>query len=230
MGHPVARSMRLPIVASCHTDFPRYLLRYGLHRFEPAVWPLIRSIHNAAHVNLCPSRFTQRELRDHGIENVGIWRGGVDPELFHPARRSLEMRWRLSGGRLDAPILLHVGRLSPEKNLEALRPVLDALPEARLALVGDGPARSALARAFGDHPVVFTGFLRGPALAAAYASADVLLAEPGQRRFHVEQERKTAEDRTWMRETQSLLAEYRRAMVLQRRRCLFGRIRNAFFA
>jgi glycosyltransferase involved in cell wall biosynthesis len=163
------------VVASYHTDLPAYLPGYGLGFAEPVMWPLLRRVHNAALVNLCPSRHTQRELREHGIENVGLWRGGVDTELFHPRRRSLEMRFRLSGGRLDRPVVLYVGRLSPEKNLGVLRRVADAVPHARIALVGDGPARAKLERSFRGLPVQFLGFLSGETLACAFASADVFV-------------------------------------------------------
>src|SRR4030095_10326674 len=63
LGIAAARALRLAIVASYHTDFPRYLPGYGLGFAERAIWPLIRAVHGAAHWNLCPSRFTQEELR-----------------------------------------------------------------------------------------------------------------------------------------------------------------------
>ena len=175
-GMLAAHALRLPVVASYHTDLPRYLPGYGLGFLEPVAWPLLARIHRAAHLNLTPSRFTRNELLDHGVEPVELWRGGVDTELFHPRRRSLEMRVRLSGGVPDGPLLLYVGRLSPEKGLDTLGEILDAVPEARLALVGDGPARAALERRYAGRRVHFTGFLRGEELAAAYASADVFLA------------------------------------------------------
>lgn len=174
-GILAARALRIPLVASYHTDFPRYVAGYGLRLIEGGVWPLIRRVHNAAHVNLCPSSATRAELRAHGVERVGIWRGGVDTEHFHPRRRSLAMRDRLSEGRPDAPLLLYAGRLAPEKNLELLAWVLDANPGARLALVGDGPARMRLERVFRGTHTHFAGFLHGAELAAAFASADVFV-------------------------------------------------------
>lgn len=174
-GSLAAWALALPLVASYHTDFPRYLPGYGLDWAQPAVWPLIRYVHNLAEINLCPSRFTRDELRAHGIERVGIWRGGVDTARFGPGRRSLAMRERLAGGAPDGPVLLYVGRLSPEKNLEVFARVLDALPDARAAFVGDGPARAALERRFAGRRAEFLGFLRGDELAEAYASADVFL-------------------------------------------------------
>ncbi|MCG8590294.1 MAG: glycosyltransferase family 1 protein [Proteobacteria bacterium] len=174
-GLVAAAALRLPRVASYHTDFPRYLPGYGLDWVEAGIWPLIRNVHNLAHVNLCPSRFTRSELSAHGVHDVGIWRGGVDTDLFHPSRRSLDMRMRLSGGRPDGPVLLSVGRLSPEKNLSLFTSVLDALPDVRVALVGDGPARRDLEREFGARRVAFLGFLQGEELAEAFASADAFV-------------------------------------------------------
>jgi glycosyltransferase involved in cell wall biosynthesis len=89
------------------------------------------------------------------------------------------MRLRLTGGRPEGPLLLYVGRLSPEKNLASLGEILDELPEAQLALVGDGPSRAelerTLARFAAEGRVQFAGFLRGRELAAAFASADVFV-------------------------------------------------------
>ncbi|MGH0032944.1 MAG: glycosyltransferase [Myxococcota bacterium] len=180
-GLLAARALGLPAVASYHTDLPRYLPAYGLDFLEPAIWPLIRRVHGLAHVNLAPSRFTRNELYDQGIEPVGLWRGGVDTERFHPEKRSLAMRARLAGGVgdmggiPDGPLLLYAGRLSPEKQLHTFGPILEAFPAARLALVGDGPAREELERTLPADRTTFTGFLRGDALAAAFASADVFV-------------------------------------------------------
>ncbi len=168
-----AKLLGLPTIASYHTDFPGYLRRYGWGAVSPALWPVLRSIHNAADLNLTPSRQTRTELQEHGFASVEIWRGGVDTERFHPSRRSLAMRERLAGGRPDGPVILYVGRLAPEKNLACLRRVMRALPDARLALVGDGPDREPLEQTLNPQRTTFMGFLRGEELAAAYASADV---------------------------------------------------------
>ncbi len=174
-GVIAARSLGLPLVASYHTDLPRYLPGYGLGWLEPAIWPLLRRVHGAAHLNLTPSRYTRSELIEHGVEPVELWPGGVDTALFHPRRRDLEMRARLSGGVPDRPVVLYVGRLAPEKQLHRLADLHDALPEVRVAFVGDGPARAELEARLGGERATFLGFLRGEELARAYASADVFL-------------------------------------------------------
>ena len=86
------------------------------------------------------------------------------------------MRQRLLGNHDDrGALLLYVGRLSAEKQIERIRPVLEALPDARLALVGDGPHRQQLEKHFAGTATTFVGYLAGEELASAYASGDAFL-------------------------------------------------------
>jgi glycosyltransferase involved in cell wall biosynthesis len=174
-GIAAGHALGVPVVASYHTDLARYAPLHGLGWCRGAVWPLLRQVHGAATLNLAPSRHSKGELEAQGLEDVGLWRGGVDTELFHPSRRCTEMRLRLSGGRPEGPVLLYVGRVSPEKHIDLLGHALDAIPGARAAVVGDGPARLDLERTFADRPMQFLGFLRGEELATAFASADVFV-------------------------------------------------------
>jgi glycosyltransferase involved in cell wall biosynthesis len=87
----------------------------------------------------------------------------------------MEWRNRLSSGKADAPLLLYVGRLSPEKRVHWLQPIMTALPEVHLAIIGDGPQRPALERIFAGTRAVFAGYLRGDDLACAYAAADIFV-------------------------------------------------------
>jgi glycosyltransferase involved in cell wall biosynthesis len=86
------------------------------------------------------------------------------------------MRQRLHGPHDDTGHLaLYIGRLSAEKQIERIRPVLEAMPEVRLALVGDGPHRQQLERHFEGTAATFVGYLAGEELASAYASGDAFL-------------------------------------------------------
>ncbi|MBP0000358.1 MAG: glycosyltransferase family 1 protein [Cyanobacteria bacterium SID2] len=170
-----AKSLKVPLVASYHTHLPQYLQHYGFGMFEELLWGLLRSAHNQADLNLCTSTAMVNELTAHGIERVDLWQRGVDTEMFQPHLASRKMRDRLSQGYPDAPLLLYVGRLSPEKEIEQIRPVLEAIPDARLALVGDGPHREALEEHFAGTSTHFVGYLRGLELGSAYASADAFV-------------------------------------------------------
>lgn len=171
-----ARSLDIPVVASFHTHLPRYLHHYGLGVFEQLAWDVLRSVHNQADVNLAVSRPVAAELRKRGLERVELgWRGGVDPHLFHPQRASRDMRARLTEGHPDAPLIVSVGRIGAEKGLDVLGPLLDRVPGARLAIIGDGPHRSLLEQQLASRPVHFAGYLKGIELATAVASSDVLV-------------------------------------------------------
>ena len=71
------------------------------------------------------------------------------------------MRFRLSGGHVDSPLLCYVGRLGHEKRLMRLKIVLDNNPGSRLALIGTGPADAELREFFALSPVYFAGQLIG---------------------------------------------------------------------
>ena len=170
-----AKSTRIPLVASYHTHLPKYLQHYGLGMLEGLLWELLKGAHNQAELNLCTSNAMVGELRARGIERVDLWQRGVDTETFHPDKATAQMRDYLSQGEPASPLLLYVGRLGAEKEIEQIKPVLAAIPGARLAIVGDGPHRAHLESYFAGTPTHFVGYLGGEQLAAAYAVADAFI-------------------------------------------------------
>ena len=170
-----AKKMDVPLVASYHTHLPQYLQHYGLGALEGLLWELLKAAHNQAKLNLCTSSAMVTELKNHGIERVDLWQRGVDTEMFQPHLASAQMRSRLSHGNPEDPLLLYVGRVSAEKQIDQIKPVLEAIPEARLAIVGDGPNREALETHFAGTKTNFVGYLQGLELAAAFASADAFV-------------------------------------------------------
>ncbi|PMB52633.1 glycosyl transferase [Fischerella thermalis CCMEE 5201] len=170
-----SKVLDIPLVASYHTHLPQYLQHYGLGMLEGLLWELLKAGHNQAALNLCTSTAMMEELTAHGIERVNLWQRGVDTETFHPSLVSEEMRSRLSQNHPDSPLLLYVGRLSAEKEIERIKPILEAIPAARLALVGDGPHRQALEKHFANTNTHFVGYLVGKELASAFASADAFI-------------------------------------------------------
>lgn len=163
---------RVPLVVSYHTHLPKYLRYYRLGILEGLLWWCMRSTYNRADLTLATSQAMQGELEAKGIRRVHLWRRGVDTELFHPRRATREMRERLTQGHPEEKLLVYIGRLSAEKEIERCREVLAALPGVRLALVGDGPQRKKLEEYFAGTPTCFAGFMQGEELGAAFASAD----------------------------------------------------------
>jgi glycosyltransferase involved in cell wall biosynthesis len=167
-----ARRLKVPLVASYHTNVATYARYYKLNFLSDAARWWTRQLHNRAEVNLCTSEAAKDYLLKEGIKRVRLWPQGVDARLFHPDKASEKWRERLSGGHPSGKLLLYVGRLAPEKGIERLKAILQEVPGTRLAIVGDGPARRDLEREFASTATVFTGVLQGEDLAAAYASAD----------------------------------------------------------
>jgi glycosyltransferase involved in cell wall biosynthesis len=168
--------LRLPTVFSFHTLYGEFAKRYrGLKPLSALLWWLTREYHNRADLNLTVSTAMRDELTSRGFHRVELWPPAVDSNLFHPGRASVTMRARLSGGQVQRPLLLTVSRLAPEKNVGFLGDIVRQLPEACLAVVGDGPARAALENRFAGTATRFIGYLRGEELAAAYASADAFV-------------------------------------------------------
>jgi glycosyltransferase involved in cell wall biosynthesis len=167
--------LKVPLVASYHTNVATYARYYRLGLLVNATRWWTRQLHNRAEINLCTSEATMDYLLREGIKRVRLWPQGVDARCFHPAKASEEWRQRLSDGHPTARLLLYVGRLAPEKGIERLKVVLREVSGARLAIVGDGPARRDLEREFAGSPTIFTGLLQGENLASAYASADAFL-------------------------------------------------------
>lgn len=166
---------RVPLVASYHTNVAAYARYYNLGFLEGFTRKATRAIHNQANVNLCTSEAVREYLVGEGVKRVRLWPHGVDSKLFSPDKASESWRERLSGGEPHKRILAFVGRLAPEKNIGQIRAVLERVPDTRMAIIGDGPAREATEREFAGTPTVFTGLLQGEDLAGALASADAFI-------------------------------------------------------
>ncbi|CAH9101013.1 unnamed protein product [Cuscuta epithymum] len=175
----IAKLLSVPLVMSYHTHVPVYIPRYTYSWLVQPMWLIIKLLHRAADLTLVPSAAIAKDLKDNEVteaNKIRLWNKGVDSHSFHPQYRSHEMRLRLSNGEPGKPLIVHVGRLGVEKSLDFLKRLMDRIPEARIALIGDGPYREALEKMFsGTGRAVFTGMLSGKELSQAYASGDVFV-------------------------------------------------------
>ena len=167
-----ARRRHLPLVASFHTD-PKVVKRLGLGWLQRPLEIVDREVHNLADVTLCTSPQMVELARGLHIRRVRLWPKAVDSARFRPSQATPAMRSRLTGGEPDAPLVVYAGRVSFEKRVDVLAEAVKRLPGTRFAVVGDGPALGWLRRELAGTNTVFTGFLEGDELAAAYASGDV---------------------------------------------------------
>jgi phosphatidylinositol alpha 1,6-mannosyltransferase len=169
----IARKLSIPSLSVYQTDLAGFAKHYGFTSAQSSLRKLVGKIHTNTSRTLAPSHSACSDLRECGVENVHLWRRGVNTELFHPDRRNQFVRhsWT-KDGKL---IIGYVGRLANEKRVSDLS-ILDRDPRFQLVIVGDGPAREKLQNQLKD--AIFTGFLSGSELATAYASFDLFI-HPG---------------------------------------------------
>ncbi len=149
---------------SFHTRFPDYLsMRSGI----PAewIWPVMRRFHAPGERVFAVTRSLAAELERRRLGQTHNWPLGVDLAQFHP---SVPPHPQLKD--LPRPILLSVGRVAVEKNIEAF--LACPVPGSKV-VVGDGPALPSLKRRFPT--VIFMGAKHGAELASTYAAADVFV-------------------------------------------------------
>ncbi|GJM02558.1 MAG: GDP-mannose-dependent alpha-mannosyltransferase [Rhodomicrobium sp.] len=149
-----------PFTTAYHTRFPEYVAERVP---VPVAWiyKMMRVFHNASNGTMVATKSLGVELEARGFTSLLPWTRGVDTEMFHPRQG------RVFGA---GPVALYVGRVAPEKNIEAF---LDLDIDLQKVVVGDGPSLEELEQSYPD--VTFTGALEGEALAAAYSAADVFV-------------------------------------------------------
>lgn len=160
-----------------HTDFPQYVRILTDDSFlETLTWNYMHWFYSQVDLLYVNSEQYRQSWIARGIpgERLRILPRGLDTVLFTPARRAPGF-YAGRGARPGEAIVLYVGRISREKDLDTLaaagRALASGSTPARLALVGDGPYLDALRRKLPE--AIFTGYLTGTELATAYASADL---------------------------------------------------------
>lgn len=163
-----------------HTDFPQYVrVLTEDEAMGSLTWKYMEWFYGLVDIVYVPSEAYRLLLLDRGFsaDRLRLMPRGIDCQGFSPEKRDPRF-WEMFG--VNGSIrFLYVGRISKEKNLDALAEAwlkLHAeIPSATLALVGDGPYLAELRRRLTNAGVIFTGFLSGEALARAYASADAFV-------------------------------------------------------
>ena len=178
-GLAIARILKIPVYGTYHTAFPQYVRMFTEDTgMEEAAWRYMRWFYGQMDAIYAPSKSTALELAAHGIAEgkIVVHPRGVDAVRFQPGHRN---GFFDTLGLARNFKLLYVGRVSREKGLDVLaesfRTVHAHRPDMRLVIVGDGPYLEEMRAQLAGLPVVFTGYLKGQALAEAYAGADLFV-------------------------------------------------------
>ena len=189
-GLAYARHRKVPCVATFHTMYSEYSHYFIKNRmisdsktfrkiFKDLSWKYLRWFHNRADVVIAPSDYIMKILKRKKIgKSVVIVPTGVHFRKSGQSKKSLRKKYGF--GRNDR-IMLHVGRITKEKNIEF---VIDSLKhllsdDARLVITSEGPAKEVLQKKVVDMKlagkVVFTGYLDEKELREFYRLSDVFV-------------------------------------------------------
>lgn len=141
-------------VGAFHTYFmkPEYLriigITHGADTISKFLWQVSRRIFDRFDAVISPSKTVKADLLTHDFsDNITVIPNPIDVEI--PQTNTAFAKEFLKEYQLeDRQLLLYIGRLSKEKNLDQLlavsKQVFSRQPETRLVIIGDGPHRAEL--------------------------------------------------------------------------------------
>ncbi|MBD5606671.1 MAG: glycosyltransferase [Candidatus Eremiobacteraeota bacterium] len=183
LGAREARRTCVPLVFTYHTQLEEYAHYFPFEEraTRAAATRLTRTFANAADLVIVPTEPMERRLRSFGVRSrIAIVPSGIDVAQFACGRRSEALRARFGIAR-DEKMIVTVGRLGREKNVELALEAFASLADVRatFVIVGDGPHRESLERSaqqlgVADRTVFAREFPR-EALPDAYASSDAFV-------------------------------------------------------
>jgi len=153
---------KIPYTTSYHTMFPEYISeRYPVPL--SLSYAYFRWFHKKSQCVLTTTNSMKEILDTHRFKRVNSWTRGVDRSIFHPYSEDMFPN-------IPRPIYAYIGRVSPEKNLDAF---LSLKLNGSKVVVGDGPYLKECKEKFKD--VHYTGYLHKEDLGKAYSSSDVFV-------------------------------------------------------
>ena len=171
-----AKVLKLPVTSDFRTNFQSYSKHYGIGWLRKPIVAYLRKFHNATACTMVPTRELKKTLGENGFVNLKVVSRGVDTHLFNLGKRNQKLRatW---GANDQTKVLISVGRMAPEKNLEQVLKVFDSLrfmgAQVKLVMVGDGPLKEQFKQRYPE--IIFPGMLSQTDLANYYASSDLFV-------------------------------------------------------
>jgi glycosyltransferase involved in cell wall biosynthesis len=171
-----AKVLKLPVTSDFRTNFQSYSKHYGIGWLRKPIVAYLRKFHNATACTMVPTKELKKTLSEIGFLNLKVVSRGVDTSLFNMRKRDPDLR-KAWGATDQSQVMISVGRMAPEKNLEQVLKTFEALKllgtDLKLVMVGDGPLREQFQLKYPE--IIFPGMLVQSELAKYYASADLFV-------------------------------------------------------
>lgn len=143
-GKYVAHSQKIPLIYTHHTHYPEYAKIYLKAKilFPEAARIWSKWFSNKSDIVIAPSKKIEKFLQGYGVKKpIFVLSTGIDLNRFKKSKKPKELRKNLNINP-GAKILLFVGRIGKEKNIDFLLDVLKEILKQRkdviLLMVGDG--------------------------------------------------------------------------------------------
>lgn len=170
-----ANKMGIPLITSYHTHLPNYLDHYNMSVLKPLLWDYIRYWHTKSDLNITVSHSLMKELNAIQIPTQYVLPRGVDIEGRSPEHFDQALYDELTFNDPNNKLLVYIGRLAVEKDIDHLRAMLDERDDICLTIIGDGPDRERLEEVFQGTKTTFQGFKHGTDLSRAFATGDAFI-------------------------------------------------------
>lgn len=175
-GLLAGKILGLKITSTYHTDLPTYARIYTSdEEVENLVWKAMTFLANLTDKFFVPSQYYMELLQNKGVspKKLCVFKRGVDLQQFNPQKRKKDI-WKAWGIATSDPVVLYVGRVSKEKNLDLFVELASSHRDIPFVIVGEGPYKKELELKAPEN-IKFLGFKSGEELSKIYASADIFL-------------------------------------------------------
>lgn len=185
IGKFVAKNLKIPCIHTYHTMYEDYLHYVAKGRLLKPYHVKQMSKSFCYHMSgiVAPSLRVKETLERYGIdEPIEIIPTGVDISKFSKStNENIREKYKINP---EQPLLLTLSRLAFEKNIDkllnAMPDILARVPETKLMICGDGPARESLVQQVSDmnltDSVIFTGEINNDEVGSYYKAADVFVS------------------------------------------------------
>jgi glycosyltransferase involved in cell wall biosynthesis len=189
-GLAVAKVYKLPTVGTFHTMFPEYTHYFRMDRLQKiksinkilkkGIWKYLSWFYNRCDCVIAPTEEVKRELKRHGLKKeIHVIPSGMRIRKKRHSKNKLREKY---GFQKNDKILLHVGRIGKEKNIELILKVMKKIlkkTNAKLLITSDGPYKTFLEEkmkklGLGKN-VVFTGYVSKKKLSELYTLSDIFI-------------------------------------------------------
>lgn len=185
VGH-VAKQLHIPLMATNHF-MPENLLVYlpvpifFKNVLKKWAWADFRRIFKDINIVTTPTITAATLLQRVGLpQKIEALSCGIDTAIFHPNHKNKDLKKKYHIP--DKPVLLYVGRLDKEKNIDSLlKAVALITPPVRphFVIAGQGAEKDSLVKLVSEldleADVTFTGFIPNQELPVIYTMADCFI-------------------------------------------------------